>query len=81
MANKLNDKQKAFCDHLLTDAAMNATQAYKKAYPDSSDQAAKTSASDLLTNPNVKAYLDERKAERSKPVSYTHLTLPTIYSV
>lgn len=55
----MTDKQKRFCDEYLIDA--NATRAYKAAYPSvKSDQVAKAAASRLLTNVNLKNYIDEQ---------------------
>ncbi len=62
----LTEQQKAFADYLLTDPGQNATQAYLKAYPKSTAKAAESSASDLLRNPKVAAYLDEERAKRSE---------------
>ncbi len=60
----VTDKQKRFCDEYLIDA--NATRAYKAAYPNvKSDEVAKASASRLLTNANVKSYIDEQMAKIS----------------
>lgn len=42
----------------------NGTRAYKAVYPDSSDYAARTSASALLTNPNIRAHIAAQIAER-----------------
>lgn len=55
----MTEKQKRFCDEYLID--LNGTRAYKAAYPSvKSDDTAKANASRLLTNANVRAYLDER---------------------
>lgn len=55
----MTEKQKRFCDEYLVD--LNGTRAYKAAYPSvKSDEAARVNASRLLTNANVRAYLDER---------------------
>ena len=53
---KLNDKQKRFCVEYLKE--LNATKAYMEIYPDSSYDADRSSASDLLSNPNVKEYIN-----------------------
>lgn len=58
----MTDKQKRFCDEYLID--LNATRAYKVAYPTvKKDKTAKAAASRLLTNANVKKYIDERLEE------------------
>ena len=55
----LTPKQRIFCNEYLID--MNATRAYKKAYPNvKKDETAKSAASRLLTNVNVKTYLEEQ---------------------
>lgn len=59
MDNKLTDKQRIFASEYLID--FNATRAYKKAYPNvKKDETAKSSGSRLLTNVNVKNYIDEK---------------------
>lgn len=51
--------QKKFADEYIIDC--NATRAYKAAYPHvKSDEVAKAAASRLLTNVNLKAYIDEQ---------------------
>ena len=55
----MTDKQRKFADEYLIDT--NATRAYKAAYPNvKSDDAARASASRLLTNVNIKQYIDEQ---------------------
>ena len=55
----MTDKQRKFCDEYLIDA--NATRAYKAAYPHiKSEDAARACASRLLTNANIKSYIDEQ---------------------
>lgn len=63
----MTDKQQRFADEYLID--LNGTRAYKTAYPSvKKDSSAKAAASRLLTNVNVKAYIDEQlekiKSER-----------------
>lgn len=56
---KLTDKQMIFANEYLID--LNATRAYKKAYPNvKKDSVAKAAASRLLTNVNLKNYIDEQ---------------------
>lgn len=56
---KLTDKQIIFANEYLVD--LNATRAYKKAYPSvKKDSAARANASKLLTNANIKNYIDEQ---------------------
>lgn len=55
----MTEKQKRFCDEYLID--LNGTRAYKAAYPSvKSDHTAAVNAGRLLTNADVRAYLDER---------------------
>lgn len=53
----MTEKQKIFCDEYLKD--LNATRAYKVAYPNvKKDEVAKASGSRLLTNVNLKSYIE-----------------------
>lgn len=55
----MTDKQRKFADEYLIDC--NATRAYKAAYPRiKSDEAARVNGSRLLTNANIKNYIDEQ---------------------
>lgn len=55
----MTDKQRKFCDEYLID--LNATRAYKSAYPHVKSEGAATSgASRLLRNVKVKTYIDEQ---------------------
>lgn len=66
----MTEKQKIFADEYLID--LNATRAYKVAYPRvKSDEVAKAAASRLLTNVNVAAYISERMQERQKRTEIT----------
>ncbi|MGG7059851.1 terminase small subunit [Clostridium tertium] len=57
--SQLTNKQMIFANEYLVD--LNATRAYKKAYPSvKKDSAAKAAASRLLTNVNLKNYIDEQ---------------------
>ena len=54
----LNDKQRLFCKEYLID--LNGLQAYKRAYgEDIGDNTCKVCASQLLTNPNIKKYIND----------------------
>ncbi len=54
----MTEKQKRFCDEYLIDC--NATRAYKAVYQNvKSNETAKSAASRLLTNVNVKKYIDD----------------------
>jgi gp1 len=62
MENGMTEKQKIFADEYII--CLNATQAYKKAYPNiKKDEVAKAAGSRLLTNVNVKTYIEERLEE------------------
>ena len=66
----ITEKQKRFADEWLVD--LNGTRAYKVAYPSvKKDETAKAAASRLLTNVNVKAYIQERQKEREKRTEIT----------
>ena len=55
----MTDKQQIFADEYLKD--LNGTRAYKVAYPSvKKDETARANASRLLTNANVKKYIDEQ---------------------
>lgn len=59
MTGDLTDKQRKFCDEYLID--LNATRAYKAAYPHvKSEGAVRACASKLLTKANIKTYIDEQ---------------------
>lgn len=59
----MTNAQRIFCDEYLID--LNGTRAYKVAYPNiKKDEIARASASRLLTNVNVKLYIEERMAEK-----------------
>ena len=53
---KLNEKQKAFCDFYIE--SLNATESYMKVY-ECSYNTARTNGARLLTNANIKKYIDE----------------------
>ena len=58
----MTEKQKKFADEYLID--LNATRAYKVAYPNvKKDAAARTNGSRLLTNANIQKYISERLEE------------------
>ena len=55
----MTDKHQIFADEYLKD--LNGTRAYKVAYPSvKKDETARANASRLLTNANVKKYIDEQ---------------------
>ena len=60
--SKLTKKQQKFADEYII--SLNATAAYKIAYPSvQKDSAARANGSRLLTNANVSAYIEERMEE------------------
>lgn len=67
---KLTRNQKIFVDEYLID--LNATRAYKAAYKScKKDETARTNSSRLLTNANIKKYIDEKMKEREKRTEIT----------
>lgn len=56
--NKLNNKQKSFCQEYLK-LGMNATQAYINVYKCKSDKVAGVNSSRLLGNANIQEYIKE----------------------
>lgn len=55
----MTEKQRIFCDEYLKD--LNATRAYKVAYPKvKKDEVARANSSRLLTNANIKNYIDNQ---------------------
>ena len=54
--SKLNEKQKAFADYYIE--SLNATESYKRVY-ECSYNTARTNGARLLTNANIKNYIDE----------------------
>lgn len=73
----MTDKQKRFCDEYIID--LNAARAYKAAYPNiKNDNVARANSSRLLTNANIKAYIeaeleklhDERTADAKEVIEY-----------
>ena len=61
----LNPKQELFCRKLI-ECAYNQTEAYCQAYPDSTRDAARASASELLTNPSTIERIHELQDEHAK---------------
>lgn len=59
MTKKLTDKQMIFANEYLVD--LNATRAYKKAYPNvKKDSVAAVNGNRLLRNAKIKKYIDEQ---------------------
>lgn len=65
----MTEKQKIFADEYLID--LNATRAYRVAYPSVKKEAAAVNGSKLLRNTKVAAYIQERMQERQKRTEIT----------
>lgn len=66
----MTDAQKRFCDEYLID--LNATRAYKVAYPNcKKDDSARKAGSRLLTNVDIQNYVEEKIKEREKRTEIT----------
>ncbi|WP_305037312.1 terminase small subunit [Solibacillus palustris] len=78
---KLTIKQQAFADAYIE--LGNGSEAYKHAYPNiKKDETARANASRLLTNANVKSYIDERMEQlKSERVADQQEILETLTSV
>ncbi len=64
--NGLTDQQQTFADEYLKDPEQNATSAYRKAYPKSSEKAAESGASRALRNGKVAKYIQDEMDKRSE---------------
>lgn len=69
----LSGPRQKFCEGIV--AGLNATQAYIGAYPKSSVEAARRSASDLLTNPDVQAEIERMRKKAEERAGSAVLTL------
>ena len=56
----ITDKQQVFADAYLCDPELNATKAYMAAYPKSSAKSARVQAAKLITNNNIKKYIESQ---------------------
>ena len=66
----MTEKQRIFADEYLID--LNATRAYKIAYPRvKNDEVARANSSRMLTNANVASYIAERMEARQKRTEVT----------
>lgn len=65
------ESQKRFCEEYIFD--WNGTRAYMAAYPESSEPAARSSASDLLAKPNIKAYIEDIQKDLEKIAGISRL--------
>ena len=78
MNNELNMRQKLFCDlytDIDSDIYGNATQCYLKAYSDQDYYTAGVSAHELLKNPKVKAYIDNKRETVSEYLANKSMNL------
>lgn len=64
-------KEERFCVEYVCDAAMNATQAYLKAFPHVKYGTARVSSCKLLAKANIKARISELKRIRAKRLGIT----------
>ena len=66
----MTENQKRFADEYLID--LNATRAYKSAYPNvTNEDSARKAGSRLLTNVDISNYIHERIRERQKRTEIT----------
>ncbi len=66
----MTDAQKRFCDEYLID--LNATRAYKVAYPNcKKDETANAASSRMLRNVKVQEYISERMKQREQRTEVT----------
>ncbi|MBU3193480.1 terminase small subunit [Clostridium algidicarnis] len=79
--SKLTPKQKIFVDEYLVD--LNATRAYKVAYPScKKEETINAAASRMLRNVKVKGYIDKRMKDREKRTEITQdFVLKELYSI
>ncbi len=68
---ELTEREERFCREYACDAGLNATRAYRSAFPAVSYNAAKTEASKLLTKPYIKARISEMELERARRLEIT----------
>lgn len=73
--SELTESQKEFCKAYIFD--WNGTRAYMKAYPESSEASARSSASDLLTKPNIQLFITEIQKDLEKLAGISRLKLIT----
>ncbi|WP_299940476.1 terminase small subunit [uncultured Microbulbifer sp.] len=64
--NGLTDKWQVFADTYLADPELNATRAYKAAYPKASQQSCEARGSELLRNIKVAEYIQKAQKARSE---------------
>lgn len=69
--SNITDKQRIFAQQYILD--WNGSRAYKVAYPDISEDAARANASRLLTNDNIQAYIREIQIDLEKQAGISRL--------
>lgn len=70
--SELSKSHKQFCENYL-DYDWNATKAYQKIYPESGYDAARSSSCDLLTKPNIQAYIEKLQSDVEKMAGVSRL--------
>lgn len=73
MEDKLKPEHKIFAQNYIYD--WNASRAYKVAYPGVTDDTARSNGSKLLTNANIKAYIDEIQKDLEKIAGISRLRI------
>lgn len=77
ITEELNERQKKFCENYVVD--WNGTRSYMDAYPDADYDSAKTNASRLLTNANIKSYIEECKNKTAELAGISALRIANEY--
>jgi len=62
----MNDQQIAFAHYYVDDPDLNQTAAYVRAYPESSENSARSGGSRLMANANVRALIRDLMAKRGE---------------
>lgn len=66
----MNDRHKAFVENYLING-YNATQAYLKAYPKAANRTAEVNGNKLLSNAEIKTYIQSKQQETAQRNSIT----------
>lgn len=74
VGDKANKRHIAFAEEYLANG-MNGTQAYKKIYPNASEDTARANATKLLTNTSIKEYIEGKKETVRKVLEDKHNVL------
>jgi phage terminase small subunit len=75
---QLKGKQKLFADRYLYETMFNGTEAARGIYGAKNDTTLRSIASENLTKPNIKAYIDARMAEMTMPANEVLTRLTSI---